>query len=130
MRKDGAKFDLVVTMMISAPWLGGPTADVRFVGGSNSDAYNVEILSYRNGDTIRLSYKEDDRQNKILLQPPQSAVIISPSAIKKAEKLVNDTLKAYLKANKYVYFGANGPCRFNDDENLFTDEFNLVLPLK
>jgi hypothetical protein len=31
--------------------------------------------------------------------------------------------------NKYVYFGANGPCRFNDDENLFTDEFSLVLPL-
>jgi hypothetical protein len=130
MRKDGAKCDLVVPVMISAPWLGGPTDDVREIGSSLSSKHYVDRFEYRNGDMLEIKYIYDKDFKPILEQLPQSAVIIPPSALKKAEKLINDSLKAYFKANKYVYFNADGPCLFSDDGFLSDKKrFFKVIPL-
>ena len=134
-RKDGAECNLVVPVMISAPWLGGPTGDVKDVGGGDEDNYNVEKFLYKNGAGLKLKYIRDKDRNKILIQPPQSDVIIPSSALEKAEKLVNHSLKSYFEATEYVYFNASGPCLFADDNvtinNVITDKngFRKVIML-
>jgi hypothetical protein len=132
MRKDGAQCDLVVPVFISAPWLGGPTDDVKYLGGGSGNGnYNVEYLQCKNGDNLEIKYNYDIDGNQILFQPPQSAVIIPPNALENAKKLVNDNLKAYFSANNYVYFITNGPCLFLDD-SVLTDKsgFKKVIVLE
>jgi len=125
MRKDGAQCDLVVPVFISAPWLGGPTDDVKFFGGGGNGNYYSEYLQCKNGDHLEIKYNYDIDRNQILLQPPQSAVVIPHNVLEKAKKLVNDSLKAYFTANNYVYFITNGPCLFLD-ESVLTDKSGFI----
>ena len=121
MRKDGAECDLVVSVMISAPWLGGPTDDVKHGNDRRDDVNNYEVFEYRNGDTCEIEYMyERETFEKILLAPPQSELIITPSALEKAEKLVNDALVRNFRSNKYVYLLARErACHFVDDYDEF-----------
>ena len=129
-RTDGAECTLVVPVMISAPWLGGPIDDIRSDGSYSSSEENIEKYTYRNGKKLELKFTYDEDYNPVFTQPLNSPVIIPLSTLKEAEKLVNDSLKTYFKKEKYVYFDANGPCLFNE-ENLLYDEqmFQKVIQL-
>jgi hypothetical protein len=113
--KDGAKATVNYSVMISAPWLGGPTKDVGYGGGDGINLHRDFI--YEDGKSIRIKFTYGkDHSKKYLLEPLNSQskeVNIPKNIIEKATKIVNEKIKSYLKRKKTIYLESVGPCHLD-----------------
>ena len=112
--KDGAKATVNYSVMISAPWLGGPTKDVERGGGGSDGSKSHTNYYYEDGKIIRIDFTySKDYSNIYLLEPLNSQsteVNIPKNIIEKATKIVNEKIKTYLKREKTVYLRSISPC--------------------
>ena len=71
--KDGAKATVNYSVMISAPWLGGPTKDVEVGGGGKTGINSHSNYYYENGKTITIEFTySKDYSKQYLLEPLRS----------------------------------------------------------
>ena len=111
---DGAKATTNYSVMISAPWLGGPTEDCEENGGGSDGTNSHRNYRYEDGKSIRIDYTYNkDHSKKYLLEPLNSQskeVNIPKNIIEKATRIVNEKIKSYLKREQTVYLESISPC--------------------
>jgi hypothetical protein len=91
-------------------------------------AGTVMMVNLQNYDTVINQKQAGYRNNGVFIYYNNGLHPLS--TLKEAEKLVNDSLKTYFKKEKYVYFDANVPCLFNEENLLYDDlMFQKVIQL-
>ena len=112
--KDGAKATVNYSVMISAPWLGGPTEDVEEGGGGGDGNKSYNKYYYEDGRKIIIDFTySNNYSEQHLLEPLKSEsedVNIPKNIIEKAIKIVNEKIKSYLEREKIVYLESIRPC--------------------
>ena len=138
--KDEAKAMVRSSIMISAPWLGGPTDNVRpTTGGSNGKiSYNNYV--YENGDQLTIKYVYDQNyEYKLLPEVGQneSEITIPPNIIIEAINNINHQFQDYFKSREVVYFESESPGYLStslptkwDNEDNFMVEKVIALDLR
>ena len=126
--KDGAKASVPCDVMISAPWLGGPTEDALLKTHKEHNNLVSNDLIYENGNKLRIEYTYKSSKDVvgnpvpwsygefILLEPLKSQskeVNIPKNIIKKATERVKEKMKLLLESRKTVYFESIGPCNLD-----------------
>jgi hypothetical protein len=121
-KEDGAEAKINTSVLISAPWLGGPIDDaiigpIQGTFDSRTGKYTYsETFKYKDNKTLKINYDKDSNGNKRLLEPFDSnseKVIIPQSVIQQAEQAVNDGI---FKSGDVIYFEAEGSCEFDNQE--------------
>jgi len=119
-KEDGAEAKINTSVLISAPWLGGPIDDViighsqgTFDSKTGKYTYS-ETFKYKDNKTLKINYVTDSNGNKLLLEHSDSEKVIIPqSVIQQAEQAVNDGI---FKSGDVIYLEAEGPCEFDNQE--------------
>jgi len=106
-KKDDAKAILSFDVILSAPWLGGPSKDIK----------------EKDLDKIKNSVIDET-----------SKVVISQNDIKQAETKANSFLKKLFLEQKVIYPYCLGPCKFTIDSGYYNMQTYtnklVVIPLK
>lgn len=107
-KKDGAKAELIVDIILSAPWLGGPTNTISTENQWDSHS----------GKSLPGLYSLEDKTSK---------VVISQNGLKQAESKANSFLKKLFKKTKVINPDCDGPCKFrlgHDEIARILDDFD------
>jgi hypothetical protein len=129
-KSDGAMATISTAIRISAPWLGGPTANVKQnVSGSKSQTEYYEKFEYENGELLNINYAiiGDNYYQKELMEPLRSHVLevsIPEYIIEKAETMVHSMLTKRFQEPTTVYFEAVGKCEFEAETSDFPTLWN------
>ena len=110
--KDGAKALVSSFIMISAPWLGGPIANVMDKRSGSWYGKNFDDYYYENGEILTIEYtytKDYEYQLLPHVERNNSEIIIPPNIIMKAITKVNDQFQDYFKSREVVYFESESP---------------------
>lgn len=131
--KDEAKAMVSSSIMISAPWLGGPTNDIKPTTGGSTGKIGYNNYVYENGDQLTIEYIYD-RNDRYKLLPDigkyESEITIPLDIINQAITKINNQFQDYFKSREVVYFESESPgylttslpTKWNNEDNFMVEK--------
>ena len=135
--KDEAKAMVSSSIKISAPWLGGPTDNVKPTTGGSNGKISYHNYVYENGDQLTIEYVYDQNYEYQLLPDigqDESEITIPPDIITQAINIVNEQFQDYFKSREVVYFESESPgclttslpTKWNNEDNFIVEKIIVL----